>query len=44
LKIKNEKGKMLSIVSSRRKRDTTYITLKVDAELYEEYLCVNVRS
>jgi hypothetical protein len=31
LKMKKEKGKMLSIVSSKRKRDSTYITVKVDA-------------
>ena len=39
-----EKGKMLCMVSQRRKKDHTYVVVKVDSELNEEYLCLNVRS
>jgi hypothetical protein len=35
---------MLSIVSSRRKRDHAYLNLKIDRELHENYVCVNIRE
>lgn len=43
LKMKKQKGKMLCVVSKRRKNDCDYISLKIDAELHEDYICVNVR-
>ena len=45
LKIKKEKGKMLTVVNARRKRDQNYIILKLDRELHNDFMmvrCVNL--
>jgi hypothetical protein len=44
LKMKKETGKLLSLVSARRKRDSPYISLKVDNKIHADYLTLNVRS
>ena len=44
MKMRNEKGKILCIVNQRRKKDDTFVTLKVDAQLHEDYLCIQVRQ
>lgn len=35
---------MLACVSNRRKKDKTYITLKIDTKLHEDYVLVNIRD
>lgn len=44
MKMREQQGKMLSIVSKRRKRDKTFIEVKIDVELNEEFICLNVRQ
>jgi hypothetical protein len=42
--MKKETGKLLSLVSARRKRDSPYISIKVDNKIHADYLTLNVRS
>ncbi len=43
LKMKNEKGKMLGIVSGKRQKDNPYILVKVDRILHEDYVTIHVK-
>ncbi|CDW72124.1 splicing endonuclease positive effector [Stylonychia lemnae] len=44
LKMRDEKGKMLCMVHQRRKKDKTHIVIKVDSDLHEDYVRVNIRN
>eukprot|EP00347_Sterkiella_histriomuscorum_P002715 403367086 len=44
MKMREEQGKMLAIVSKRRKRDQNFLEVKIDASLNEEFICLNVRQ
>lgn len=42
MKLKKEKGKMLGVVSGKRKKDSPYIKVKVDRILHEDYVTLRV--
>ena len=44
MKMRNEKGKMLCMVTNRRKKDAAYVTVKIDMKLHDDYVCMNVRQ